>query len=87
VTTRWITVPLLSPTLSFLLLMTLLLAAQWSFPLVGTLTDGGPSNATTNIYYLLWAYAFGSFDAGLGACCCCTWCCSARSWTVSSAPD
>ena len=66
-TTRWITVPLLSPTLSFLLLMTLLLAAQWSFPLVNTLTDGGPSNATTNVYYLLWDYAFGSFDAGLGA--------------------
>ncbi len=66
-TTRWITVPLLSPTLSFLLLMTLLLAAQWSFPLVDTLTQGGPSGATTNVYYLLWDYAFGSFDAGLGA--------------------
>ncbi|MFR9800868.1 carbohydrate ABC transporter permease [Pseudonocardia sp. RS010] len=66
-TTRWITLPLLSPTLSFLLLMTLLLAAQWSFPLVNTLTDGGPSDATTNVYYLLWDYAFGSFDAGLGA--------------------
>ena len=47
--------------------MTLLLAAQWSFPLVNTLTNGGPSGATTNIYYLLWDYAFGSFDAGLGA--------------------
>lgn len=66
-TTRWITVPLLSPTLSFLLLMTLLLAAQWSFPLVDALTGGGPSDATTNVYYLLWDYAFGSFDAGLGA--------------------
>jgi len=66
-TTRWITLPLLSPTLSFLLLMTLLLAAQWSFPLVNTLTHGGPSGATTNVYYLLWDYAFGSFDAGLGA--------------------
>ncbi|WP_226351724.1 carbohydrate ABC transporter permease [Pseudonocardia sp. ICBG601] len=66
-TTRWITLPLLSPTLSFLLLMTLLLAAQWSFPLVNTLTQGGPSDSTTNVYYLLWDYAFGSFDAGLGA--------------------
>ncbi|MEV1295249.1 sugar ABC transporter permease, partial [Pseudonocardia sp. NPDC049635] len=66
-TTRWITLPLLSPTLAFLLLMTLLLAAQWSFPLVNTLTGGGPSDATTNIYYLLWDYAFTSFDAGLGA--------------------
>jgi multiple sugar transport system permease protein len=66
-TTRWITLPLLSPTLAFLLLMTLLLAAQWSFPLVNTITHGGPVDATTNIYYLLWDYAFGSFDAGLGA--------------------
>jgi multiple sugar transport system permease protein len=65
--TRWLTLPLLSPTLSFLSLMTLLLAAQWSFPLVNTVTHGGPSGATTNIYFLLWDYAFGSFDAGLGA--------------------
>jgi len=66
-TTRWVTLPLLSPTLGFLLLMTVLLAAQWSFPLVDTLTSGGPVGATTTVYYLLWDYAFGSFDAGLGA--------------------
>ncbi|WP_219419824.1 carbohydrate ABC transporter permease [Pseudonocardia nigra] len=66
-TTRWITLPLLSPTCAFLVLMTVLLAAQWSFPLIDTLTGGGPSGATTNVYYLLWDYAFGSFDAGLGA--------------------
>ncbi|MET0191429.1 MAG: sugar ABC transporter permease [Pseudonocardia sediminis] len=65
--TRWITLPLLSPTLVFLLLMTMLLAAQWSFPLIDTLTKGGPSGATTNVYYLLWDYGFHSFDAGLGA--------------------
>jgi multiple sugar transport system permease protein len=66
-TTRWVTLPLLSPTLGFLLLMTVLLAAQWSFPLVDTLTSGGPVGATTTVYYLLWDYAFSSFDAGLGA--------------------
>lgn len=65
--TRWITLPLLSPTLVFLLLMTVLLAAQWSFPLIDTLTHGGPAGATTNVYYLLWDYGFHSFDAGLGA--------------------
>jgi len=65
--TRWITVPLLSPTLVFLLLMSVLLAAQWSFPLIDTLTHGGPAGATTNVYYLLWDYGFHSFDAGLGA--------------------
>lgn len=63
--TRWITLPLLSPTLVFLALMTMLLAAQWTFPLIDTITQGGPSGATTNVYYLLWDYSFHSFDAGL----------------------
>ncbi|WP_432855243.1 carbohydrate ABC transporter permease [Amycolatopsis sp. CA-161197] len=64
--TRWITLPLLSPTLVFLALMTVLLSAQWTFPLIDTITQGGPSGATTNVYYLLWDYSFHSFDAGLG---------------------
>lgn len=64
---RWITLPLLSPTLVFLMLMTVLLSAQWTFPLIDTLTQGGPSRSTTNIYYLLWDYGFHSFDAGLSA--------------------
>jgi multiple sugar transport system permease protein len=62
-----ITLPLLSPTLVFLVLMTVLLSAQWSFPLIDTLTQGGPGSATTTIYYLLWEYGFRSFDAGHGA--------------------
>jgi multiple sugar transport system permease protein len=65
--TRWITLPLLSPTLAFLALMTVLLSAQWTFPLIDTLTQGGPARATTNIYYLLWDYGFHSYDAGLSA--------------------
>lgn len=65
--TRWITLPLLSPTLVFLTLMTVLLSAQWTFPLIDALTQGGPAEATTNVYYLLWDYSFHSYDAGLGA--------------------
>jgi multiple sugar transport system permease protein len=65
--TRWITIPLLSPTLVFLLLMTVLLSAQWTFPLIDSLTQGGPVDATTNIYYLLWEFGFHSFDAGLAS--------------------
>ncbi|OZD05278.1 glycerol-3-phosphate ABC transporter permease [Rhodococcus sp. 06-235-1A] len=64
---RWIVLPLLSPTLVFLTLMTVLLSAQWTFPLIDTLTQGGPSRSTTNIYYLLWDYGFRTFDAGLSA--------------------
>ena len=65
--TRWVTLPLLSPTLALLALMTVLLSAQWSFPVINTLTQGGPTGATTNIYYLLWQQAFQGFAAGTAA--------------------
>ncbi|WP_083414961.1 carbohydrate ABC transporter permease [Nocardia seriolae] len=64
---RWITLPLLSPTLSFLVLTTVLLSPTLTFPLIDTMTQGGPAQATTNIYYLLYEYAFHSFDAGMSA--------------------
>lgn len=64
---RWITLPLLSPSLVLLTLLTVLLSAQWTFPLIDTLTQGGPSGATTNVYYLLWEYGFQTFDAGMSA--------------------
>ncbi len=65
--TRWITLPLLSPTLVLLALMTVLLSGQLTFPLIDALTQGGPDGATTNAYYLLWEYGFKSFNAGLAS--------------------
>ena len=64
---RTITLPLLSPTIVFLSLMTILLAAQWTYPIVDLLTQGGPSNSTTNIYYLLYQFGFQNFDAGISS--------------------
>lgn len=64
---RWITLPLLSPTLVFLVLTTFLLSPTLTFPIIDSMTQGGPAQSTTNIYYLLWEYAFHSFDAGLSA--------------------
>lgn len=61
---RRITLPLLSPTIMFLVLMTILLSAQWTYPMIDILTQGGPANGTLNIYYLLYQVAFTSFDAG-----------------------
>lgn len=61
---RHISLPLLSPTISFMVLLTVLFAAQWSFAAVNVLTQGGPVNATTNIYYLLWEFGFRSFTIG-----------------------
>ncbi|WP_194305955.1 carbohydrate ABC transporter permease [Dietzia sp. B19] len=62
-----ITLPLLSPSLVFLGLMTILLSAQWTFPIIDLVTQGGPSNSSTNIYYLLYQFGFRNFDAGLAA--------------------
>ncbi|WP_084523394.1 carbohydrate ABC transporter permease [Nocardia inohanensis] len=64
---RWITLPLLSPTLLFLVLTTVVLSPTLTFPLIDSMTQGGPTQATTNVFYLLWDYAFHSFDAGLSA--------------------
>ncbi|NLG55592.1 MAG: sugar ABC transporter permease [Rhodococcus sp.] len=65
--TRTIILPLLSPTLVFLALMTILLSAQWTYPVIDILTQGGPAGSSNNIYYLLYELGFRNFDAGLSA--------------------
>lgn len=62
--TRDIRLPLLSPAILFLTMLTILLGAQWSFTCINVLTGGGPLNATTNICYLLWQFGFGSLAVG-----------------------
>jgi multiple sugar transport system permease protein len=64
---RFVIVPLLSPTLVFMLLLTVLLSGQLTFPIINALTQGGPRDATTNIYYLLWQFGFQSFNVGLSS--------------------
>ena len=61
---RDVRLPLLLPTALFLVTMTLLLGAQWSFSYINVLTDGGPLGSTTNIYYLLWDFGFSSLSVG-----------------------
>jgi multiple sugar transport system permease protein len=62
-----IVLPLLSPSLVFLALMTILLSAQWTYPIIDLVTQGGPGNSSTNIYYLLYQFGFRNFDSGLSA--------------------
>ncbi|WP_210484490.1 carbohydrate ABC transporter permease [Microvirga antarctica] len=62
--TRDIRIPLLSPTILLLSMMTILFGAQWSFTYINVLTGGGPLKSTTNIFYLLWDYGFGSHSVG-----------------------
>lgn len=61
---RDVRLPLLSSSILFLVMMTILLGAQWSFTTVNVLTQGGPLGATTNIYYLLWDFGFSSMSVG-----------------------
>jgi multiple sugar transport system permease protein len=64
---RYITLPLLSPFLIFILMLSILFSSEWSFAYINVLTQGGPSNSTINIYYLLWNYGFKSFSIGWGS--------------------
>ncbi len=61
---RKIVIPLVTPTTIFLTVLTVLHGAQWSFVYINVLTQGGPRNATTNLYYLLWEYGFSTFAIG-----------------------
>jgi multiple sugar transport system permease protein len=61
---RRIIIPLITPTTIFLTVLTVLHGAQWSFVYINVLTQGGPRNSTTNLYYLLWEYGFSSFAIG-----------------------
>lgn len=70
--TRWqvirdIRLPLLSPTILLLTMMTVLFGAQWSFVYINALTGGGPLQSTTNVFYLMWDYGFQSYSAGWSA--------------------
>lgn len=61
---RDVRLPLLSPVILFLTMLTILLGAQWSFTYINVLTQGGPLNSSTNIYYLLWQFGFGTLAVG-----------------------
>lgn len=61
---RDIRLPLLSPTILLLTMMTILFGAQWSFVYINALTGGGPLRSTTNVYFLMWEYGFKSMAAG-----------------------
>lgn len=64
---RDIRLPLLSPVILMLSMMTILLGAQWSFTYINVLTGGGPLKSTTNIFYLLYEYGFSSMTVGWSA--------------------
>jgi multiple sugar transport system permease protein len=64
---RLITLPLMASTILFMVMMSILLSAQWTFPLINSLTGGGPINSTTNLYFLLYQLGFQNFSIGYSA--------------------
>jgi multiple sugar transport system permease protein len=62
-----ITVPLLSPTIMLLITMSILFANEWTFAFIDVLTAGGPFGSSTNIYYLMYDFAFKDMNVGLSA--------------------
>lgn len=63
---RFITVPLLRPTLALLLILSIT-GSLLSFDQFLVLTTGGPDNATITMVYALYKRAFTSFDLGSAA--------------------
>jgi multiple sugar transport system permease protein len=64
---RYVTLPLLSPTITFVVLLTVLLSGQWTFPMINVLTQGGPVGSTASIYFLLWEFGFRNFNVGFSS--------------------
>ena len=67
-TVRHVTLPLLTPTLFFLLVVTTITSLQ-SFGQIHILTRGGPAGATTTLVYAIYvnAFAFGNSNFGLAS--------------------
>ena len=63
---RYITVPLLRPTLALLFILSIT-GSLLSFDQFVVLTAGGPDNATITMVYALYKTAFSSFDLGSAA--------------------
>ena len=60
-------VPLISPTLAFLLIMNTVYAFFLPFPVIDVMTSGGPGNSTSILIYHLYQTAFNQSQMGLAA--------------------
>ena len=58
-----VTVPLLSPTIFFVIVITSISSFQ-VFDLIYVMTQGGPDNSTMVLVYSIYKYAFEYFDVG-----------------------
>jgi multiple sugar transport system permease protein len=66
-TVRYIMLPLLSPSILFVTLLTVLFASQWTFVHINVLTVNSLRGPVSNIYTLLYDYGFRSFNIGVSS--------------------
>lgn len=59
--------PLLTPTTFFVLVATVIFSIQQVFTPIDIMTEGGPANGTTNLFYMVYQYTFVVFNVGYGA--------------------
>lgn len=59
--------PMLTPTTFFVAIATVIFSLQQVFTPIDVLTEGGPSNSTTNLFYMVYQYAFVTFNVGFGS--------------------
>lgn len=59
--------PMLTPTTFFVAVATVIFSLQQVFTPIDVLTQGGPSNSTTNLFYMVYQYAFVTFNVGFGS--------------------
>ena len=59
--------PLLTPTTFFVLIFTVIFSLYQVFTPIDLLTQGGPSNSTTNLFYVVYQFAFLTFNIGMGS--------------------
>lgn len=63
----WVYVPIMSPTLFFLVIMNTIYAFFNTFAFIDLMTSGGPANSTNILIYDLYREAFQFFDFGLAS--------------------
>lgn len=67
-TVRFVMLPLLSPSILFVALLTVLFSSQWTFTHINVLTIGSYSRSTiSNIYTVLYDFGFRSFNIGVSS--------------------
>lgn len=66
-TVRYIMLPLLSPSILFVTLLTVLFSSQWTFVHINVLTATGYRGAVSNIYTVLYDFGFKSFNIGVSS--------------------